>query len=209
MGRNPSNLALQVTQLCLSPGRKRPLHRGSRAVACDQWRCRTGAGHERWTYTESRCDCHRGWAGGFGGGERALRPWPVRPAAGPGGRAEPGRSGVLVAGRVVHGRHAGTAAHEDPRFAGTGAVGLDGFGAVRRPAGYLATPHRRGVCRFRRHRNAALAARAGNALVPGGRLGRARRRDGARPWQHRAPLSCDLGHRPGRSGPVPAPGAPA
>ena len=63
-----------------------------------------------------------------------------------------------------------------------------------------------GLRRLRRRREAGVAARAGRAVLPRRRLGRARRRPRLGSRQLGAALPHHLGHRPRRARAVPAPG---
>ena len=128
-----------------------------------------------------------------------------RPRAGAGG--EPRRAGVLVARRPLHGRHAGAAAHGDPRLARARLAGLARKRRLRPRRGPLAASLGRGVRGLRRRREARVASGDGASHLPGRRLGRAGRRQRDRPRQLGAALPPHLGNRPRRAGAVRAPGA--
>ncbi len=138
---------------------------------------------------------------------RARRPGQAghRPRAGAGG--EPRRAGVLVARRPLHGRHAGAAAHGDPRLARARLAGLARKRRLRPRRGPLAASLGRGVRGLRRRREARVASGDGASHLPGRRLGRAGRRQRDRPRQLGAALPPHLGNRPRRAGADRAPGA--
>ena len=131
----------------------------------------------------------------------------------PGARAEPRRAGVLVARRVVPRRLARAAAAGDPGLGRPGAV-RTGWAApafdrgVDDPAGedFWARQWATAYVDFAAGEKRSLAARAGDALDPDRRVGRARRAPGRRARQLGAPVPPHLGHRTGRAGAVRAPG---
>ncbi len=84
-------------------------------------------------------------------------------------------------------------------------AGLAGIGGLRPTGRPLAAARRRGLCRFRMRRDAALAARDGDALVSRRRLGRAGRCARPRARQLRPALSHHLGNRSWRARALPAP----
>ena len=130
----------------------------------------------------------------------------------PGAGTEPRRSGVLVLRWAVLRRLTRAAAAADQGLARTRLAGLARLGRLRPPGrpgrtGSLAAPLGRGVRRLRGRREARLAARARGALVPGGRLGRARGLPRERARQLGAALPRHLGHRSGARRAVRRPGA--
>ena len=132
-----------------------------------------------------------GWSRRRSSRTRASRSSLRRAGAG----AEPGRAGVLVARRAVHGRQPRAAADGHQGLVRAGAAGLDGQRAVRPRGGPLAAAVGRGVRPLRAPGEARLAARDGPPHLPGRRLGRARGRHGERPRQLGAALPPHLGHR--------------
>ena len=110
-------------------------------------------------------------------------------------RAGAGRPGVLVVRRLVLRRLARAAAHAHPRLHDLALQDWLGSAGFDRDGGPLAPQVGRGLRRFRRRREARLAARPGPALVPDRRLGRARRLHGHRARQLGAALPRHLGHR--------------
>ena len=106
---------------------------------------------------------------------------------------------------LVNSSRAAPARH--PRFARACRAGLVRVGRLRSRRRSLAAALGRGLSRFRRRREARLAARHGASHLSGGGLGRAGRRQCARARQFGAALPRHLGHRAGRARALPAAGA--
>ena len=107
--------------------------------------------------------------------------------------------------RPVPRRLPGAAPPGSARQPRPGPAGLAGLGRLRQPRGPLAAPLGRGVPAVRGGGEARVAALAGGEAVPGGRLGRARRRPRRGARQLRAPLPHHLGHRPRAARTLPRP----
>ena len=114
-----------------------------------------------------------------------------------GARAVAGWSGVLVARRVVSGRLAGAAAHAHPRFARLALEDWMGTAAFDRDEDFWPRQWAEAYVAFAAGEKRAWLHERGHPLLPGRRLGRARRAQRHRPRQFGAALPSHLGNRPG------------
>ena len=111
--------------------------------------------------------------------------------------AESGRAGRMVVRRPLPRGHARAAAPRRARQSRLGVAGLGGHGRLRPRGRQMAAALGRGICQLGGGRKEVVAARARRPLLPGRRVGRARRLHRDRPGQLGPALPHRLGHRPG------------